>query len=285
MTCQEALSLLYDVIDKEASEIDVQEVKQHLNQCRHCSEIYKVEEAVNALVREKLAHQRTTPRMRHLKEKILSDLDAVDSESACACSTSARPTNEIETPAPSSQMPARAARGFRIGRLLALAAALVVVIGTVYIGQAFMSHDVQFGALEDAHFEAVQQLAQFASAGVTGAPASFVNQRVSYNLSPAVQEFSLIGGQLETIDGIEMAHFVYTRGETIVSVFVARADEFPIPEDLMAHPVVKGQMQLFDHNCKGCRLVYHQVGDAIIVTATENHEVELLDFIPGQGTV
>ncbi len=285
MTCQEALSLLYDVIDKEASEIDAQEVKEHLNQCRHCSEIYKVEESVNALVREKLAHQRTTPRMRHLKEKILSDLDAVDSESACACSASARPTTEVEPPAPSPETPAPAAPSFKLGRYLAVAASLIVVVGTVYIVQAFMSHDVQFGGLEDAHFEAVQQVAQFASAGVTAAPASFINERLSYDLSPAVQEFSLVGGQLETVNGIEMAHFVYTSDETVVSVFVARATEFTIPEELLAHPVVRGQIQLFDHHCKGCRLVYHQVGDAIIITATENREVELLEFIPGQGTV
>ena len=31
MNCQEALDLLYDIIDKEASEIDTQEVKRHLD--------------------------------------------------------------------------------------------------------------------------------------------------------------------------------------------------------------------------------------------------------------
>ena len=34
MKCQEALDLLYEIIDKEASEIDTQAVKRHLDYCQ-----------------------------------------------------------------------------------------------------------------------------------------------------------------------------------------------------------------------------------------------------------
>jgi len=44
MNCQEALSLLYDVIDKEASQIDIKEVQKHLDCCQDCLKRFQVEE-------------------------------------------------------------------------------------------------------------------------------------------------------------------------------------------------------------------------------------------------
>jgi mycothiol system anti-sigma-R factor len=80
MTCQEALSLLYDVIDKEASEIDVRQVQTHLKQCCHCAEKYKIEAAVNELLREKMCHQNPPSKLESLKQRVLDQLNAVDGE-------------------------------------------------------------------------------------------------------------------------------------------------------------------------------------------------------------
>ncbi|MCK4573195.1 MAG: hypothetical protein KAU36_02435, partial [candidate division Zixibacteria bacterium] len=71
----------------------------------------------------------------------------------------------------------------------------------------------------------------------------------------------------------------------IVSVFVAPSDLFSIPSDLRNSPVQRGDLIFFDHNCRGCRLVFHQVGSAIIITATRSPQVELLEFVPGSQII
>ena len=53
MTCEEALRKLYEVIDKEASEIDQREVKAHLEHCRSCMARYQFEEMFKTFVVEK----------------------------------------------------------------------------------------------------------------------------------------------------------------------------------------------------------------------------------------
>ena len=55
MNCDEALSLLYDYVDKEVSEIDAREIREHLDTCGHCLERYQLEESVNELLKAKLA--------------------------------------------------------------------------------------------------------------------------------------------------------------------------------------------------------------------------------------
>ena len=74
MNCQEALDLLYDIIDKEASDIDTQQVQEHLNHCRDCFEKYKVEGAVHDFIKAKLDSDTPGPRLDTLKSRILTRL-------------------------------------------------------------------------------------------------------------------------------------------------------------------------------------------------------------------
>jgi anti-sigma factor (TIGR02949 family) len=80
MTCQEALSLLYDVIDKEASEIDIRQVETHLKECCHCAEVYRIEAAVNEYLVEKMRDHKSSRELASLKQRVLKQLDAVDGE-------------------------------------------------------------------------------------------------------------------------------------------------------------------------------------------------------------
>ena len=80
MNCQEALNLLYDIIDNEASENDDLRVRDHLKSCRDCSGIYRLEQAVDKLLRARLENPRTNPNLVSLKAKVLSQLDEVDCE-------------------------------------------------------------------------------------------------------------------------------------------------------------------------------------------------------------
>lgn len=271
MTCQEALSLLYDVIDKEASQIDTDQVEAHLSQCRHCAEIYKVETAVNELVREKLSNKESTPRLTSLQSKVLKQLDDIDCEPASEESTD-------ETKPRNSSI-------FRTGRLLALAAAVVVVVGLGFYANHAVDEHAQYLPLEQAHTECIEELADYRDTETTNALLAGVRDNFAYDLAPAVQGFRLIGGHQETVAGVEMAHFVYATESQVISAFVVPADKYDIPNELLETQVERNGLTFFDHNCRGCRLVYHRFGDLVVITATTEREVQLYDFVPGHGTV
>ena len=84
MNCQEALDLLYDIIDKEASEIDTKQVQDHLKNCHHCFEVYKIEGAVQEFINAKLAGSTQAPCLDKLKGKIVGKLDKIDEERGVA---------------------------------------------------------------------------------------------------------------------------------------------------------------------------------------------------------
>ena len=253
MTCQEALSLLYDIIDKEASQIDTEHVEAHLRKCHNCSFVYRVEKSVNELIREKLSH-----------------IDGENEEPA--------ETEQVRTRVESEP-------AFRLGRVLAIAASIVVIVGAVYYGNSFLSHQKLYRPLEKAHSQACQHLDEFQDASNTWSAQSRIAEQMAYDLKPTVEGFNLIGGHLEIIDGVQIAHFLYSRDGKIVSVFIAEAGAFQIPEELHETRVIRGDISFFDHNCRSCRLVYHRIGNAVVITATEERDVELLDFVPGHVTI
>jgi len=75
MTCEEALRLLYDVIDKESSQIDSEKVKEHLNGCRHCMARYEFETMFKTFVVDKAASKTKSDQLRN---KILSRLEEAE---------------------------------------------------------------------------------------------------------------------------------------------------------------------------------------------------------------
>ena len=80
-------------------------------------------------------------------------------------------------------------------------------------------------------------------------------------------------------------HFIYRDDGLMVSVFLASEDEFGIPPELLNNGIVHNDIKLFDHDCKGCRLVYQKQGSTIIVTASSDKNVNLLEFIPGRSSI
>ena len=93
MNCQEALSLLYDIIDKESSEINTKEVKEHLDKCKHCFEVYRMEQSIQDFIDEKLADDQSPAKLDHLKNKILQDLNQIDT-----CSSAKAKNNIFKMP-------------------------------------------------------------------------------------------------------------------------------------------------------------------------------------------
>lgn len=273
MNCQEALNLLYDIIDKEASEIDIRQVEEHLSHCHDCSGIYRVERSVNELIRERLRHEEASPRLESLKSRILTELDEID----CANTPfdqSKKKRSEV-TPL----------RAFRLGRTLAIAAAVIVVFGAFFVGKSVFSDHAAYLPLEQAHWAVADNLDTYRNDAVTATTLSSVQQALSYDLVDRVNSFTLVGGNTETINDIPLAHFVYHNDNRVVSVFVIDAALITLPDDLIETLVSRNGVQFYDHHCRGCRLVYHRVGNALIVTATTQPDVELLEFVPDRNPV
>ena len=274
MNCQEALSLLYDIIDKEASEIDVKEVTEHLRNCRDCSGVYRLERSVNELVQEKLSNQRVTPRLDSLKAKVLSELDQIDCDNRPAQASPEKKSANV------SPRPA-----FRLGWAIALAASLVIVVGAYFVGRSIFDKHSAFLPLEQSHWAAVEHANSYSDMTTTTLARAATQQALAYDVAESIGSFQLVGGQAETIDNVPLVHFVYHNADRYVSVFVIDASRFTLPDDLIATLVHRNGVDFYDHNCRGCRLVYRRAGNALVVTATSHRDLELLDFVPDRNPV
>lgn len=290
MTCQEALALLYDVIDNEATSVDLNQVKEHLSHCKNCSDVYRVEQAVDRLMKAKLQGDTPTVEIAQLKSSVLSALDAIDSGHSCSMEkkspdptflTSAAGSNPDHPVRETAYVPEKQGI-FRLGRVIAIAASIVVILGATYVGSILLDHRTHYIPLEAIHLEAQQEVNQLAD--ITGA--QNLQARVSldygYDVFPSVGEFELVAARYDKVDDVDVAHFLYRNGNRVVSVFVAHDGEIEIPEELRDHPVVRDHVEFYDHNCRGCRLVYHTVGDLVVVTATKERDIDLLAFVPGR---
>ncbi|MBD3403566.1 hypothetical protein GF420_11770 [candidate division GN15 bacterium] len=274
MNCQEALSLLYDIIDREASEVDTKEVKAHLEKCQHCSQIYKVEQEVHAFLKAKCQQAEPEEHLVTLKSKVATLLDTEDGvgPDPLAAGGAGKHGNPPIT-------------SLRLGRYLAAAAALVVLVWGAFVAADLFRHQAEHYELEQYHFAAREAGAMFADTDVTGTAMSYCAAAMRYVPGETVKGYELIGGREIQIDGAHGIHLLYADGSSHVSVFLAKADQFTIPASLKENAVTRGDLTFYDHHCRGCRLVYHQVGDVVVITATEERDIDLLQFVPGSPAV
>jgi anti-sigma factor (TIGR02949 family) len=266
MNCQEALNLLYDIIDKEATDIDAAEVQAHLDKCHHCLKVYNLESTVNALVAERLKSAKATRCADVIRKDLLGMLDKIDAEAGHAPRVRRRPFDNT-------------------AMSLAIAALVVIVVGGSYIGTRVYNHNQVFIPIEQAHWRVSEHEAKQVDNPALTTQAVELAHVVQYPLSESLDGFNLINGHVEDVMGIKMGHFVYREGDKLVSVFVAPASSFSIPEELSDNAVTVNGRKLFDHNCRGCRLVYYQDGNVVVITATTDREVDLLAFDPGHGSI
>lgn len=261
MNCQEALELLYDILDKEASEIDQEQFQSHLKQCKDCFDVYKLEESFQALVDEKLGAAKSTPKLDQLKANIIAELDSIDLQQ-----------NSLKVPR---------RFGYTTWTFIA-AASLIITIGAAFFTSDMIRHYSVYAPLEKAHLDAIKHFIAEDTSSTTAGVLMAVQGQFGYSLDLEVGEFSLGKGYFENLQGVETAHLLYTNNGKNVSVFVAPADGFEIPTgDGLVRVLIKGR-EFFDHRCDGCRLVYHFSDKFVIVTATADNSIDLLSFVPGR---
>lgn len=276
MTCQEVLRLLYEVIDNEASPLDSEQVKQHLGKCKDCAAVYRLEEEVDQFFKAKATESTPSQETVQLKSKILSELDSIDSK----IRSSVPAGSPIEEARPQSST----SSSFPL-RILAIAASIIIVIGAFYYGTVLTDHHAAYIPLEQAHWDAVAVADQFANQTNTNAAQAQLASDWKMTVAPELEGYTLIGGQDTKVDGVEMTHFLYGNGTELVSLFVTCAKSFKLPEGLTDSQVMVNNIEFFDHDCRGCRLVFHRHGDAMLITASTNRQLDLLHFQPERGAI
>ena len=79
---------------------------------------------------------------------------------------------------------------------------------------------------------------------------------------------------------MQVSQFFYSNSEYSVSIFVIPASEISFSDDLIKTKIVIEGNCFYDHNCRGCRLLYTKNGDAVIITASTDRHYELTEFNP-----
>ncbi len=254
MTCEEALKLLYDVIDKEASEYDVKRVKEHLNNCKDCMSRYQFEEMFKTFVVDKASSQ---SKSRQLKSSIL---------------------RTIET---SERHPRRITGGpFRFGMVVAAAAvALVLCIVAAFSVAKFYRHRVDIYPFEKSHMNGVVSNINPALSPVTDlvTARNFLANDMHYNFNSDISGLCLIGVEMEEVLGHQFVHLHYFDGTDQISLFIGHAEGVDLPD--FEKRVISG-VEYFKHVCRECQVIYWLENGTISIAVTENKNVDLTPLIP-----
>lgn len=251
MNCKDALRLLYDVIDKEADQLDTVEVEKHLQHCRHCMAKYEFERMFRTFVTEK-GHN--VADNSHLKNQILRKLDAIDA------------AGEVGDP----NRPFR-----RYALVWATAAAIVLVAATAFWTHSVEQRRAQLTPFIEAHYAHPVTAQQTFSPGA--GPFDFLYQHTGIRLAPTescpVERLRSV--TIDTVAGTVFGRlaFICDNGQP-VTMFVARADSFQLPTEPIA--TIDGGEWLA-HSCREGNMIGRtKDGLVFIVAGSSEHPPEQL---------
>lgn len=268
INCHQALSLLQDILDKEASEIDEKEVRAHLERCSECFGKFKLEESIHAFLKEKVKvvneDIKTSPKLESLKSNILTKLDDIDKEDGSSN------TGFFKNPT----------------RLVISVAALIVLIGIAVFSAAFYKHQEYYIAFEKAHWS-VDSKPELKL--VSSSPDDICSQIYStynFNLAEENSGYKLVSTHKETLQDVEFEHLIYTNeDEDYISVLITDAGDFELPPDIIDKAQTINNREIYDHNCRGCRLIFQKIGSLMVITASTNSQFDLMSFDPLAQTI
>jgi len=249
LNCKEALRLLYDVIDKEADQLDAVEVEKHLRKCRHCMKRYEFEEMFRAFVTDKGHNSRDNGELRH---RILGKLDAIDA------------AGEVGLPR----------RPFRVVSLMVASAAavIIVIVGAYWVNQSLRT-SAELTPFVEAHF--ASQTNPVHGTGTT--PFDYLYEQTGIYLVPSrsCPIERIHAASVDTIRGIQFGRLEFLCDDgSMVTLFVTTADKYTLPD--RPTETVAGRRLLVRCN-KECTLVGETRQDLVfMVVATPAHQpVEL----------
>ena len=270
MNCQEALELLYDIIDKEADDVNIQEVESHLSNCRHCFELFRIEKSVQEFIDSKLEQEKNniTPivKLDSLRSNIMGSLDEID-KASLACKESQKHSF------------------FSMGRMILAAAALVLFVGGGFLTAKLVRHYANYIQIENAHMSAVESKTTFANYSSTNSVQTALLKEYDFNLLNSIGEFELIGAQIQEVDGVEMFHLLYGKDDQTFSMFIVPNDKFTIPSELENHPKEMNSLVYYEHECMGCRVFYQKLGQLMLISASTDFSIPSDNLVIDQSII
>ena len=252
MTCQEALRLLYEVIDKEANQIDSEKVREHLENCRDCMKRYEFEAMFKTFVTDKATSPTIT---EQLKYRILARLEEGEPESGGFF------TNF-----------------FKNKNLIFAAAAILVLflVSALSISQLYR-HRTYVYPFEKHHLEGNPSSIMDNTSGI---PLPQIRDYLASNLhlalSDSVAGYKMLHGSYDDIIGHKYVHLRYQNGSARVSLFFGRAADTVLPNFQKA---VFAGTEYFRHVCADCQIIYWKHGDSIAMAISEDKTIDLPAFI------
>jgi anti-sigma factor (TIGR02949 family) len=249
MTCQEALRLLYEVINKEASQIDAKKVKEHLHNCRDCMQRYEFEAMFQAFVTEK---GNSPCKTEQLKNRILSKI------------------NDHETKP----------LGFftRYKKYLFLAAgALVVFIALALTISQLYQHNSFVYPFEKSHLDNFATAIPSDNIENLTAVKNYLSSHVQIELRENIVGFKLQNAGFDEILGKKYAHLYFVKDNSHISIFVGNPSDTYLPG---FSKISLPDKEIFEHVCAQCRIIYWKHNNAIIIGVTEDKNLEMASMIP-----
>jgi len=252
MTCEEALKKLYEVIDKEANDIDVQKVKEHLSQCKSCMSRYEFETMFKTFVVEKAS---SPAKSESLKKKVLGRIDKIEDEK-------------------------RGIFGrFRYGAVMAaVAATLIICIVAAFATAKFYRHKTEIYPFEKAHLAAFTndnpQTIIPASASDDGFFAVADERHVGVNCACPTMKY-LDASQIK-IGDYELTQVRCTCRDENVSILIGDRNEISLPD---FKKVVINNKEYFQHICSECVVLYWYVDDSIIIAVSSKRDLDMSTLV------
>ncbi|MEZ5357572.1 MAG: zf-HC2 domain-containing protein [Candidatus Zixiibacteriota bacterium] len=258
MNCRQALKHLYDVIDKEANEVDVKEVERHLKMCRHCMAQYEFEKAFKAVVQEKGSNPGDVDKV---KDSIMAKLDAIDA---------AGEVGPTRTP-------------FK-WHLVAMASAAVIVLCIIAAVSLSGPGETPQTASNDTPAATAPStddpiphfiMAHMAHSNGNGEkdthtdPLKYLYEQTGILLdkSPKFPVENILSVSVDTILGVQFGclEMLNNHGE-LVTVFLTTSDKYDLPANPVA--MVDGR-EMVVHRCEKCTLVGMEKKDLIYMVVSD----------------
>ena len=258
MTCEDALRLLYEVIDKEANQIDTEKVKKHLDECEHCMARYEFEAMFKTFVTEKASQSNRTEMLKQRIQDRISDTGDSGSRFRLR-SFKSRPV------------------------IISAAAALVLCVVAALATAQFFRHNNFVYPFEKEHFNANPvNFAEAEEEDCINEINAFIGPNFSLALSAQVAGYELTHYGVDEIRGHKFMHLHYRNGQNKVSLFIGQYNPESLPDFEKA---VYSGIEYFRHVCLRCQVIYWKKGNAVAIAVSENKELNLPQLATALGSI
>ena len=258
--------LLYDIIDKEASELEREEFKRMVSEDSGLNAMYQFETRFRKTIGEKSSSE-IAP--ESLLSSVQAELDRIDLDPVSANNFSVSSSERLGANKRKFSS-LRTTTNWRYTFAMAASIALVVLGGITLLN--FLHHQSAFGAFE-AEYYVTRDARSDLGDGLTAEDASrFISEMFHVAVVDSLPGIELCGGEVVKLDSKEFAHFKFCGSSmTPISIFIGSAADYELPE--MPSTILAGK-EYFRHSCHGCDLLYWRSGDALIVAATSLEQME-----------